>query len=133
MHVNKGIDYALVENKASGRRVWDQADIPVNMGIFVNLSEIGWIEKQSKFKSHIAGMGCTDLSDCKNRGYFHLICAGTPDGILLDVPVNKPKAWAEDEYLTQKKRANYDLAAVRTGQRREHCPNWQVGLMSTQP
>jgi glyoxalase family protein len=59
--------------------------------------DIESIDKQTEYKAHVEGMGYTDFSDRKDRGYFDSIYVRTPGGPLFEAAVTKPKAWAEDE------------------------------------
>ena len=59
--------------------------------------DIDSLDKQSEYKAHVEGMGYTDFSDRKDRGYFDSIYVRTPGGPLFEAAVTKPKAWAEDE------------------------------------
>ena len=59
--------------------------------------DIESLDKQSAYKAHVEGMGYTDFSDRKDRGYFDSIYVRTPGGALFEAAVTKPKGWAEDE------------------------------------
>lgn len=59
--------------------------------------DIDSLEKQQEYKLYVEGLGYTDFSDRKDRGYFDSIYVRTPGGALFEAAVTKPKAWAEDE------------------------------------
>lgn len=53
------------------------------------------IQKEVKF--HLEGMGFTDVSDVKDRGYFDSIYVRTPGGALFEAAVSKPRGFLIDE------------------------------------
>ena len=59
--------------------------------------DIDSLDDQTAYKAHVEGMGYTDFSDRKDRGYFDSIYVRTPGGPLFEAAVSKPKSWAEDE------------------------------------
>ena len=59
--------------------------------------DIDLLDKQTEYKAHVEGLGFTDFSDRKDRGYFDSIYVRTPGGALFEAAVTKPKSWAEDE------------------------------------
>ena len=59
--------------------------------------DIESLDKQTEYKAHVEGMGYTDFSDRKDRGYFDSIYVRSPGGALFEAAVTKPKGWAEDE------------------------------------
>jgi len=59
--------------------------------------DIDDLAKQEAYKAFVEGLGYTDFSDRKDRGYFDSIYVRTPGGALFEATVTKPKAWAEDE------------------------------------
>ncbi len=54
-------------------------------------------ETQSKVKFHLEGLGFTDVSDMKDRGYFDSIYVRTPGGALFEATVSKPEGFLIDE------------------------------------
>jgi glyoxalase family protein len=52
---------------------------------------------QASVKSHLEGIGFTDVSDRKDRGYFESICVRTPGGALFEATVSKPEGFLIDE------------------------------------
>jgi len=54
-------------------------------------------ETQSKVKFHLEGLGFTDVSEVKDRGYFDSIYVRTPGGALFEATVSKPEGFLVDE------------------------------------
>lgn len=52
---------------------------------------------QDAVKAHLEGLGFTDVSDRKDRGYFWSIYVRTPSGALFEATVSKPEAFTIDE------------------------------------
>ena len=52
---------------------------------------------QSKVKAHLEGIGFTDVSDRKDRGYFDSVYVRTPAGALFEATVSKPQGFTIDE------------------------------------
>ena len=59
--------------------------------------DAGTSESQLALKAHIEGLGYTDVSDVKDRRYFHSCYVRTPGGPLFELAVSVPGAWAVDE------------------------------------
>lgn len=59
--------------------------------------DIDSLESQIEYKAFVEGMGYTDFSDVKDRGYFDSIYVRTPGGALFEATVSKPEGWALDE------------------------------------
>jgi catechol 2,3-dioxygenase-like lactoylglutathione lyase family enzyme len=55
------------------------------------------LEVQSQMKFKLEGIGLTDTSDRKDRGYFHSIYVRTPAGALFEATVSKPEGMTIDE------------------------------------
>jgi glyoxalase family protein len=55
------------------------------------------LDIQKKVKGHLEGLGYTDVSDVKDRGYFDSIYVRTPGGALFEATVSKPKGFLVDE------------------------------------
>ncbi|MGA1389990.1 MAG: glyoxalase [Ilumatobacteraceae bacterium] len=55
------------------------------------------LEVQSDVKGHIEGLGFTDVSDRKDRGYFESVYVRTPGGALFEATVSKPEGFLIDE------------------------------------
>ncbi|MEM7542518.1 MAG: glyoxalase [Pseudomonadota bacterium] len=56
-------------------------------------------EKQGAIKAHLEGMGFTDVSDVKDRGYFDSIYVRTPSGAMFEATVSHDPSFACDEPL----------------------------------
>jgi glyoxalase family protein len=52
---------------------------------------------QSNVKGYLEGLGYTDVSDRKDRGYFDSVYVRTPGGALFEATVSKPDGFAVDE------------------------------------
>jgi glyoxalase family protein len=48
-------------------------------------------------KFHLEGLGYTDVSDVKDRGYFDSVYVRTPGGALFEATVSKPQGFLIDE------------------------------------
>lgn len=52
---------------------------------------------QERIKDWIVGLGYTDVSDVKDRGYFHSVYLRTPGGALFELAVSTPQGFTIDE------------------------------------
>jgi len=52
---------------------------------------------QDKVKANLEGLGFTDTSERKDRGYFESIYVRTPSGAMFEATVSKPDAFLIDE------------------------------------
>ncbi len=52
---------------------------------------------QSRVKFHLEGLGFTDVSEMKDRGYFDSVYVRTPGGALFEATVSKPQGFLVDE------------------------------------
>jgi glyoxalase family protein len=59
--------------------------------------DIGDAESQLEIKGWLEGLGYTDVSDVKDRGYFMSIYNRTPSGALFEFAWSKPEGWTIDE------------------------------------
>lgn len=59
------------------------------------------LETQAQMKFKLEGIGLTDTSDRKDRGYFHSIYVRTPAGALFEATVSKPEGMTIDEPYEQ--------------------------------
>jgi glyoxalase family protein len=55
------------------------------------------LQVQTDVKGHIEGLGFTDVSDRKDRGYFESVYVRTPGGALFEATVSKPEGFLIDE------------------------------------
>jgi len=61
--------------------------------------EVDTLDVQKHTKFHLEGLGFTDVSDVKDRGYFDSVYVRTPGGALFEATVSKPKGFLIDEPL----------------------------------
>jgi glyoxalase family protein len=54
-------------------------------------------ESQQELKDLIEGLGYTDVSDVKDRQYFHSCYVRSPSGALFELAVSVPESFAVDE------------------------------------
>jgi glyoxalase family protein len=59
--------------------------------------EVADHDVQSKVKFHLEGLGFTDVSEMKDRGYFDSVYVRTPGGALFEATVSKPEGFLIDE------------------------------------
>ncbi|MCU1785208.1 VOC family protein [Pseudomonas sp. 13B_2.1_Bac1] len=59
--------------------------------------EVSGLDVQRDVKLHLEGLGYTDVSDRKDRGYFDSVYVRTPGGALFEATVSKPKGFLVDE------------------------------------
>jgi len=55
------------------------------------------LDVQTDVKAYIEGLGYTDVSDRKDRGYFESVYVRTPGGALFEATVSKPEGFLIDE------------------------------------
>jgi glyoxalase family protein len=63
--------------------------------------QVGNFDEQNSVKAYLEGLGFTDVSDVKDRGYFYSIYVRTPGGALFEATVSNPKGFAVDEPADQ--------------------------------
>ena len=54
--------------------------------------DVGTSENQLRVKDYIVGLGYTDVSDVKDRGYFFSVYLRTPGGALFELAYSTPRA-----------------------------------------
>jgi glyoxalase family protein len=59
------------------------------------------LEEQTQVKAYLEGLGFTDVSDSKDRKYFHSIYFRTPGGALFEAAYSIPESFEVDEPLEQ--------------------------------
>lgn len=59
--------------------------------------QIGSHGQQDQLKAHLEGLGYTDVSDRKNRGYFDSIYVRTPSGAMFEATVTHDDGFTCDE------------------------------------
>jgi glyoxalase family protein len=63
--------------------------------------EVDTLDVQQHTKFHLEGLGFTDVSDVKDRGYFDSVYVRTPGGALFEATVSKPQGFLVDEPFEQ--------------------------------
>jgi glyoxalase family protein len=59
--------------------------------------QVDSLEVQDDVKAYLEGLGYTDVSDRKDRGYFDSVYVRTPAGALFEATVSKPTGFTIDE------------------------------------
>jgi glyoxalase family protein len=59
--------------------------------------DVGSAEDQAAVKDWIVGLGYTDVSDVKDRGYFYSVYCRTPGGALFEFAYSTPQGFLIDE------------------------------------
>jgi glyoxalase family protein len=59
--------------------------------------QVDSLEIQDAVKAHLEGLGYTDVSDRKDRGYFDSVYVRTPGGALFEATVSKSEGFLIDE------------------------------------
>ena len=59
--------------------------------------EVDDLAIQGAVKFHLEGLGYTDVSEVKDRGYFDSVYVRTPGGALFEATVSKPQGFLVDE------------------------------------
>ena len=85
------VDFAIEPDRAPGS--WALGEGFIHHQAF----QVADHDQQGSVKAYLEGMGYTDVSDVKDRGYFDSIYVRTPGGALFEATVSKPKGFATDE------------------------------------
>jgi glyoxalase family protein len=85
------VDFRLQPDVAQGS--WAYGEGVVHHCAF----EVDSLDIQGEVKFHLEGLGYTDVSDVKDRGYFDSIYVRTPGGVLFEATVSKPEGFLIDE------------------------------------
>ena len=76
----------------------DQAGWMYGEGIVHHTAfQVADFDVQSAVKGHLEGIGFTDVSERKDRGYFQSVYVRTPGGALFEATVSKPEGFLIDE------------------------------------
>jgi glyoxalase family protein len=59
--------------------------------------DIGDADAQQQAKAHIEGIGYTDVTEMKDRGYFFSVYNRSPGGPLVELAWSNPEGWTMDE------------------------------------
>ncbi len=85
------VDFAVEPGRAPGS--WSFGEGFIHHMAF----QVGDFDAQNSVKAYLEGLGFTDVSDVKDRGYFYSIYVRTPGGALFEATVSKPEGFATDE------------------------------------
>ncbi len=85
------VDFAVDQNLAQGS--WQYGEGVVHHCAF----EVDDLDVQKTVKFHLEGLGYTDVSDVKDRGYFNSVYIRTPGGALFEATVSKQEGFLIDE------------------------------------
>lgn len=85
------VDYELLPNVAAGS--WAYGEGSVHHCAF----KVNDLEIQKNVKFRLEGLGYTDTSERKDRGYFDSIYVRIPSGALFEATVSKPEGFTIDE------------------------------------
>ncbi|VVD61539.1 glyoxalase [Pandoraea eparura] len=91
----KFVDYALTREMAQG--TWTYGEGTIHHCAF-QVADHG---VQDRVKANLEGMGFTDTSERKDRGYFESIYVRTPSGAMFEATVSKPEGFLIDEAYEQ--------------------------------
>jgi glyoxalase family protein len=76
----------------------DQAGWMYGEGIVHHTAfQVADYDTQTAVKGHLEGIGFTDVSERKDRGYFQSVYVRTPGGALFEATVSKPEGFLIDE------------------------------------
>ena len=89
------VDFRIEPDLAAGSWAYGEG-VPHHVAF-----EVADGEAQSKVKFHLEGLGFTDVSEMKDRGYFESIYVRTPGGALFEATVSKPQGFLIDETYEQ--------------------------------
>ena len=85
------VDFRVQPNLAQGSWAYGEG-VPHHCAF-----EVDTLDVQKHTKAHLEGLGYTDVSDVKDRGYFDSVYVRTPGGALFEATVSKPKGFLVDE------------------------------------
>lgn len=88
------VDYVVEPDRAPGS--WTFGEGYIHHCAF----SVGSLDEQVTVKQYLEGMGFTDVSEVKDRGYFYSIYVRTPGGPLFEATYTKPEAFAIDEPIS---------------------------------
>lgn len=89
------VDFLIEPDRAPGS--WTLGEGAVHHMAF----QVPGSEDQDDLKGYLEGLGFTDVSDVKDRGYFCSIYVRTPSGALFEATVSKPEGFGIDEPVDQ--------------------------------
>lgn len=85
------VDLVVESERRDG--TWTFGEGAVHHGAF----EVANFESQQTLTNALEGLGFTDCSAVKDRGYFYSVYVRTPSGALFEIAVSKPEGFAIDE------------------------------------
>ena len=85
------IDFEIEPNRKPGS--WIVGEGAIHHMAF----QVDTHEQQSELKLYLEGLGYTDVSDVKDRGYFDSIYVRTPSGALFEATVSHSDGFTCDE------------------------------------
>jgi len=85
------VDFRIEPNLEAGSWTYGEG-VPHHVAF-----EVADHDAQSKVKFHLEGLGFTDVSEMKDRGYFDSVYVRTPGGALFEATVSKPEGFLIDE------------------------------------
>jgi glyoxalase family protein len=83
----------LVEEPDRPQGTWQFGEGTIHHHAF----DAGTAENQERLKDYIVGLGFTDVSDVKDRGYFFSVYCRTPGGALFEFAYSTPQGFFIDE------------------------------------
>ena len=86
-------DPELVEEPDLPQGTWSFGEGTIHHHAF----DVGTPENQAAVKDWIVGLGYTDVSDVKDRGYFFSVYLRTPGGALFELASRPPQGFTIDE------------------------------------
>jgi catechol 2,3-dioxygenase-like lactoylglutathione lyase family enzyme len=93
------VDFVLEPDIPQG--TWTFGEGTVHHAAF----QVESLDVQDEVKGYLEGLGYTDVSDRKDRGYFDSVYLRTPSGALFEATVSKPEGFLIDEPYTSLGRA----------------------------
>ena len=88
-----GRQIELVEEPDLPQGTWSFGEGTIHHHAF----DVDTPEAQAAVKDWIVGLGYTDVSDVKDRGYFHSVYLRTPGGALFELASNTEQGFFIDE------------------------------------
>jgi glyoxalase family protein len=83
----------FVEEPGLGQSTWTFGEGTIHHCAF----QVANFDVQDAVKANLEGLGFTDVSERKDRGYFSSIYVRTPSGALFEATVSKPEGMLIDE------------------------------------
>lgn len=93
-HANGAIQVVeIIEDRISPQGTWTLAGGTIHHLALNTVNE----ENQLKLRSHIEGLGFTDISEQKDRNYFKSCYVRSPGGALFELAWTTPEGFSKDE------------------------------------